>query len=71
MSKRQVKPNATFRVKAYNVIQERIERGIHRGLRRARKYMDSPTDDDFADSILINIMGELDEVVDWETGRST
>lgn len=55
--------------KTYAIIQRAIEDGIAHGIRRAKKYNDTPTDDALCEHIEREIMNMLDEVVEFDLGE--
>lgn len=53
-------------VKVYQVIQRAVEEGIAHGYRRAFKHTDSPSEDLVKESIEVEVMNALDEVLVFE-----
>lgn len=58
-----------MRLRAYNIVSDAIERGIHRGYRRAYKYVDDPGEDAIKTEVFNAVMGELCDIIDWDTGE--
>lgn len=52
--------------KAYSIIESAVSEGIARGYRRAHKHTDAPGEEHILESIRSAVMGELEEVLDYD-----
>lgn len=57
--------SATLFLKVYDVVSAAVEAGLRVGMNRARKYTDSPTEEEMLDALHAGVMAELDAVVRW------
>jgi hypothetical protein len=69
MKPKRIKPNVVVRFHAYNIISDAVERGVNRGLMRAYKHTNEPDSDHIAEQVEQAVMGELCEVLDFDTER--
>lgn len=53
--------------KAYPIIERAVEEGIAYGYRRAHKHVDNPTESAIKDAIRQAVMGELCEILSFDT----
>ena len=60
---------ATFGVKLYNIVEEKIEVGVRAGYRHAHKHNDTPDDETIIEHITRDVMNELCEVIDFDSGE--
>ena len=61
-----MKFDGAIRINAYEVISRAVESGARRGIRRAYKHDERPSNEYLAASIETEIMSELCEVIQFE-----
>lgn len=59
-------PKRPLRFASYSIVSHAVEQGISLGYRRAHKHTDTPSEDLILESVLREVMGCLDEVIQWE-----
>lgn len=55
-----------MKVKTYSVIERAVEDGVNYGWNRAHKYTDSPTEDELKQQMMMAVMHEICEWVEFD-----
>lgn len=58
--------NARVRLKAYPIVQRAVEEGAAYGVNRAFKHTDAPTREGIVEAVVMAVMGDLCEVMDFD-----